>query len=56
MFKQRVSPSVCLATQLRIFLKRNVSISSPNPFSFSERRDGISPEPIVFFAHRFPLW
>jgi hypothetical protein len=52
MLEQRVSPSVPFAAQLSVFLKGNVSISSPNPFSFSKRRDGISLEPIVFFTHR----
>jgi hypothetical protein len=52
MLKQRVSPSVRFAAQLSVFLKGNVSVSS-NPFTFSKRRDGISPEPIEFFAHIF---
>jgi hypothetical protein len=52
MLEQHVSPSVRYAAQLSVFLKGNVSISSPNPFSLSNRRDGISLEPIVFFAYR----
>jgi hypothetical protein len=55
MLEQRVSPSVRFAGQLSVFLKGNVP-ASPNPFGFSKRRERVSPEPIVFFAHPFPLW
>jgi hypothetical protein len=34
MLKERISPSVCFAAQLSVFLKGNVSFSA-DPFSFS---------------------
>jgi hypothetical protein len=55
MLKQCMSASVCVAGQLSVFFKGNVSISA-NPFGLSKRRERVSPEPIVFFAHPFPLW
>ena len=52
MLNQRINPPVSVTTQLSVFVKGQVSLS-PNPFSFSKRRDGISVELIKFFAQSF---
>ncbi len=52
MLNQCVNPPVSVATQLSVFMKGQVSLS-PNPFSFSKSRYGISIELIKFFAQWF---
>jgi hypothetical protein len=52
MLEQCVCPSVRLATQFSVFVKRKVSASS-NSFALSKRRDGIGLEFLKFFAHVF---
>ncbi|MFY9733460.1 MAG: hypothetical protein WAK24_22850 [Candidatus Acidiferrales bacterium] len=54
MLNQCVNPLVSLAAQLSAFVKAQVSLS-PNLFSFSKRRDGISLELAKFFAHGFAV-
>jgi hypothetical protein len=54
MLNQCVNPLVSLAVQLSVFVKAQVSLS-PNPFSFSKRRDCISLELAKFFAHGFAV-
>jgi hypothetical protein len=52
MLNQCINPPVSVATQLSVFVKGHVSLS-PNPFSFSKSRDGISIQLIKFFAQWF---
>jgi hypothetical protein len=52
MLNQCINPPVSIATQLSVFVKGHVSLS-PNPFSFSKSRDGISIQLIKFFAQWF---
>ena len=54
MLEQCVCPSVRLATQFSVFVKRKVPTSS-NPFALSKRCDGIGLEFLKFFAHNNPL-
>jgi hypothetical protein len=54
MLNQSVNPSISAATQLSVFVKRQVSVP-PNPFSFSKHRDGIGLELNKFFAHGFAI-